>query len=122
VDYVGVSNLFTFLQTIPPYWKPMLAKMQDMVGDPVRDQQRLAATSPALHVDRIKTPLFIAQGAKDPRVNKDESDQVVKALKARGIEVAYMVKENEGHGFHNDENKFDFYAAMEQFFIKHLKP
>jgi dipeptidyl aminopeptidase/acylaminoacyl peptidase len=122
VDYVGVSNLFTFMNTIPPYWKPLLAKMHDMVGDPVRDKERLAATSPALHVDRIKTPLFIAQGAKDPRVNIDESDQVVKALKKRGVEVEYMVKDNEGHGFHNDENKFEFYAAMERFFTRHLKP
>lgn len=122
VDYVGVSNLFTFMQTIPPYWKPMLAKMQDMVGDPVRDKDRLAATSPALHADRIKTPLFVAQGAKDPRVNKDESDQMVKALKARGVNVEYMVKDNEGHGFHNDENKFEFYEAMEKFLLQHLKP
>ena len=122
VDYVGVSNLFTFMKSIPPYWKPMLDKMQDMVGDPVRDKDRLAATSPALHADRIKTPLFVAQGAKDPRVNKDESDQMVKALKARGVEVEYMVKDNEGHGFHNDENKFEFYAAMEKFFTEHLKP
>ena len=93
VDYVGVSNLFTFMKSIPPYWKPMLDKMQDMVGHPERDHDRLAATSPALHADKIKTPLFIAQGAKDPRVNKDESDQMVKALKARGIEVEYMVKD-----------------------------
>nr|WP_233234897.1 S9 family peptidase [Bordetella sp. LUAb4] len=122
VDYVGVSNLFTFMTTIPPYWKPLLAKMHDMVGDPEKDKERLAATSPALHVDRIKTPLFIAQGAKDPRVNKAESDQVVEALRKRGVEVEYMVKDNEGHGFHNDENKFEFYAAMEKFFNTHLKP
>ena len=122
VDYVGVSNLFTFMNTIPPYWKPMLAKMQDMVGDPERDRERLTATSPALHVDKIKTPLFIAQGARDPRVNKDESDQVVKALRERGVEVQYMVKDNEGHGFHNDENKFEFYTAMEAFMTEHLKP
>lgn len=122
VDYVGVSNLFTFMNTIPPYWKPLLAKMQDMVGDPERDRERLAATSPALHVDKIKTPLFIAQGARDPRVNKDESDQVVKALRERGVEVQYMVKDNEGHGFHNDENKFEFYTAMERFLTEHLKP
>ncbi len=122
VDYVGVSNLFTFMQTIPPYWKPLLEKMQDMVGDPERDKARLTATSPALHVDRIKTPLFIAQGAKDPRVNKAESDQVVEALRKRGVEVEYMVKDNEGHGFHNDENKFEFYAAMEKFLTEHLKP
>ncbi|SAI55197.1 peptidase [Bordetella ansorpii] len=122
VDYVGVSNLFTFMNTIPPYWKPLLDKMHDMVGDPERDRDRLTATSPALHVDRITTPLFIAQGAKDPRVNKAESDQVVEALRKRGVEVEYMVKENEGHGFHNDENKFEFYAAMEKFFTEHLKP
>ena len=117
-----MSNLFTFMKSIPPYWKPMLDKMQDMVGHPERDHDRLAATSPALHADKIKTPLFIAQGAKDPRVNKDESDQMVKALKARGIEVEYMVKDNEGHGFHNDENKFEFYEAMEKFLTEHLKP
>src|SRR5947209_10943125 len=81
VDYVGVSNLFTFLDTIPPYWKPMLDKMHAMVGDPAKDRDRLAATSPALHADRIRTPLFIAQGARDPRVTKAESDQVVEALR-----------------------------------------
>ncbi|KKO70446.1 peptidase [Kerstersia gyiorum] len=122
VDYVGVSNLFTFMETIPPYWKPMLEKMRDMVGDPVRDKERLAATSPALHADRIKTPLFVAQGARDPRVNKAESDQMVEALRQRGVDVEYMVKDNEGHGFHNDENKFEFYAAMEAFLKKYLKP
>lgn len=122
VDYVGVSNLFTFMNTIPPYWKPMLDKMHDMVGDPERDRERLAATSPALHADRIGVPLLVAQGAQDPRVNKAESDQMVEALRARGIEVEYLVKDNEGHGFHNDENKFEFYEAMERFFTQHLKP
>lgn len=122
VDYVGVSNLFTFMSTIPPYWKPMLDKMHDMVGDPERDRERLAATSPALHADRIGVPLLVAQGAQDPRVNKAESDQMVEALRARGIEVEYLVKDNEGHGFHNDENKFEFYEAMERFFTQHLKP
>ena len=122
VDYVGVSNLFTFLNTIPPYWKPMLEKMYDMVGHPERDKERLTATSPALHADKIKTPLFVAQGARDPRVNKAESDQMVEALKARGVDIEYMVRDNEGHGFHNDENKFAFYAAMERFLAQHLKP
>ena len=122
VDYVGVSNLFTFLNTIPPYWKPMLEKMQAMVGDPVKDKARLTATSPALNAERIKTPLFIAQGARDPRVNKAESDQVVEALKKRGVEVQYLVKDNEGHGFSNEENQLEFYTAMEVFFSRHLKP
>lgn len=122
VDYVGVSNLLTFMNTIPPYWKPMLTKMHSMVGHPEDDRERLIASSPALNADRIKTPLFIAQGAHDPRVNKDESDQMVAALKARGVEVEYMVKDNEGHGFHNDENKFEFYERMEAFLALHLKP
>jgi dipeptidyl aminopeptidase/acylaminoacyl peptidase len=121
VDYVGVSNLFTFMQTIPPYWKPYLAMMHEMVGDPETDKAMLTAFSPAFHVDRIKTPLFIAQGANDPRVNKDESDQVVAALKQRGVAVEYMVKDNEGHGFQNEENRLDFYAAMERFLALHLK-
>ena len=122
VDYVGVSNLFTFMKTIPPYWLPELQKMQAMLGDAEKDQERLAATSPALHTDRIRTPLFIAQGARDPRVNKAESDQVVEGLRTRGVEVQYMVKDDEGHGFRNEENQLEFYAAMEAFFASHLKP
>lgn len=120
VDYVGVSNLFTFMQTIPPYWKPMLEMMYEQVGDPEKDREQLAATSPALHADAIRVPLFIAQGANDPRVNKAESDQMIEALRARGIEVEYMVKDNEGHGFHNQENRFDFYRAMEAFLKRYL--
>lgn len=120
IDYVGVSNLFTFMQTIPPYWRPMLEMMHEQVGDPDKDKEQLAATSPALHADNICVPLFIAQGANDPRVNKAESDQMVEALRARGVEVEYMVKDNEGHGFHNQENRFDFYRAMERFLNEHL--
>jgi dipeptidyl aminopeptidase/acylaminoacyl peptidase len=121
VDYVGVSNLFTFMNTVPPYWKPLLDMMYEMVGDPVADSTLLAEASPVLHADQIKVPLFIAQGANDPRVNKAESDQMVEVLKARGIDVQYMVKDNEGHGFHNEENQFDFYRAMETFLKTHLK-
>jgi dipeptidyl aminopeptidase/acylaminoacyl peptidase len=122
VNYVGVSNLFTFMNTIPPYWKPLLPKLHDMVGHPERDKERLARTSPALNAEKIKTPLMVVQGARDPRVNKAESDQMVAALKARGVDVPYMVKDNEGHGFRNEENQYEFYGAMEQFLGKHLKP
>lgn len=121
VDYVGVANLFTFLNTIPPYWKPMLDMMYEMVGNPKADSTLLAEATPVFHVDKIKAPLFIAQGANDPRVNKAESDQMVEALKKRNIETEYMVKDNEGHGFHNEENRFDFYRAMEKFLDEHLK-
>ena len=120
VDYVGVSNLFTFMKTIPPYWRPMLEMMYEQVGHPEKDHDQLAATSPALHADRITAPLFVAQGANDPRVNKAESDQMVEALRSRGVEVEYMVKDDEGHGFHNEENRFDFYRAMERFLARHI--
>lgn len=115
IDYVGVSNLLTFMQTIPPYWRPLLEMMYEQVGDPEKDLNMLTAYSPALQAHLIKAPLFIAQGANDPRVNKAESDQMVEALRARGVEVEYMVKDDEGHGFHNQENRFDFYREMERF-------
>ena len=122
IDYVGVSNLFTFMNTIPPYWEPFKKMMYEMVGDPGNeaDSAMLRANSPVFHADKIKCPLFVAQGAKDPRVNKDESDQMVAALKKRGVEVEYLVKDNEGHGFHNEENRFEFYHAMETFLANHL--
>ncbi len=122
VDYVGVSNLFTFMNGIPEYWKPYLTMMYEMVGDPSNpeDSARMAATSPSLNADKITAPLFVAQGANDPRVVKSESDQMVEAMQARGVNVQYMVKDNEGHGFRNQENKYDFYNAMEQFLKEHI--
>ncbi len=120
IDYVGVSNMFTFMKTIPPYWEPLLDMMYEMVGDPEKDSAMLASVSPVQQAEAIVAPLFVAQGANDPRVNKDESDQMVAAMKARGIAVEYMVKDNEGHGFGNEENRFDFYRAMESFLGTHL--
>jgi dipeptidyl aminopeptidase/acylaminoacyl peptidase len=120
VDYVGISNLFTFIQTFPPYWEPMRRMVYEMVGDPEKDKELYEKVSPVFHADNIKVPVLVAQGANDPRVNKAESDQIVEALKKRGIEVVYMVKDNEGHGFQNEENRFDFYRAMEEFLGKHL--
>ena len=120
VDYVGPSNIFTLLASIPPYWEPMRQMLYEEVGDPEKDKELLKAVSPLFHADQIKAPLFIAQGLNDPRVKKAESDQIVNALKERGIDVPYMVKENEGHGFHNEENRFDFYGEMEKFLGQHL--
>jgi dipeptidyl aminopeptidase/acylaminoacyl peptidase len=108
------------MNTIPPYWKPYLAMMYEMVGSPDTDKELFHAASPVFHVDKIQAPLFVAQGAKDPRVNIEESNQIVEALKKRGIDVPYMVKENEGHGFRNEENRFEFYEAMEVFLAKYL--
>ena len=121
VDYVGVSNLFTFMKTIPPYWEPFRKMMYEMVGNPETDSALFVAASPVFHVDKIVAPLFVAQGKMDPRVNIAESDQMVEAMKKRGIDVEYLVKDNEGHGFRNQENRFDFYGSMEKFLAKHLK-
>lgn len=120
VDYVGVSNIFTFIESIPPYWKPYLEMMYEMVGHPVHDRELLHAVSPLFHVHNIKAPLLVAQGANDPRVKIQESDQIVQALRDRGIATPYIVKHDEGHGFHNEENRFEFYEAMESFLATHL--
>lgn len=120
VSYVGPSNLFTLLESIPPYWKPFIEMEYEMIGDPSADKELLREVSPVFHAENIRIPLFVAQGANDPRVNKAESDQIVEAVRKAGMEVVYMVKDNEGHGFHNEENRFDFYRTMEEFFRKHL--
>lgn len=121
VDYVGVSNMFTFMKSIPPYWEPLRQMFYEMVGDPEKDSLMLAEVSPVFMVSQIKCPLFVAQGANDPRVNINESNQIVDSLKRMGVTVEYMVKDNEGHGFYNQENQFDFYRAMEKFLDAHLK-
>ena len=120
VDYVGVSNIFTLLETLPPYWELGRQMMYEMIGNPDTEKELLEAASPLFHIDKIKAPLLVAQGANDPRVKQAESDQIVDALKAKGIDVPYILKEDEGHGFYNEENQFDFYQEMEKFLDKHL--
>ena len=123
IDYVGVSNLFTFMESIPPYWEPYRQMLYEMVGNPSdeADSIRMRATSPVFHVEKIETPLLIAQGARDPRVNQAESDQMVEALRNKKVNVEYILKENEGHGFRNEENRFEFYQKMDDFLSKHLQ-
>ncbi len=121
ISYVGVSNLFTWIEAIPPYWKPYLEMMYEMVGHPEKDKARFRETSPYFNADKIQAPLFVAQGANDPRVRKEESDQIVDALRKRGVDVEYLVKDDEGHGFQNEENRFEFYRAMESFLGNHME-
>ena len=122
IDYVGVSNLFTFMNTIPPYWEQFRQMLYEMVGNPddKEDNARMKATSPVYLIDKIKAPLLIAQGANDPRVAQAESDQMVDALRNNGVDVEYILKTDEGHGFRNEENRFEFYEAMESFLGKYL--
>jgi dipeptidyl aminopeptidase/acylaminoacyl peptidase len=120
VSYVGISNLFTLLDTLPPYWELQRRMMYEMIGDPETEEELLRAASPLFHADQIDDPLLVIQGANDPRVKKAESDQIVEALAARGIDVPYLVKDNEGHGFMNEENRFEAYRMIERFFADHL--
>ncbi len=123
VDYVGVSNLFTFFKSFPPYWKPFLGQVYEQWYDEnsAEDQEIMKKVSPALNVDKITKPLFVIQGANDPRVNINESDQMVKNLRERGFDVPYMVKYNEGHGFGHEDNRIELYKSMLGFFAKNLK-
>ena len=117
VDIVGPSNLITLLETIPPYWKPMIELFTMRVGDHRTEEGRtlLKAHSPLTYVDRIVRPLLIAQGANDPRVKQAESDQIVTAMQARGIPVAYALYPDEGHGFARPQNNLSFAALAEAF-------
>lgn len=123
IDYVGISNLANFMRTLPAFVRPNLTNnWYRYVGDPAVPEQEadMLARSPISRVDQIRTPLLVVQGANDVRVVQAESDNIVAALKARGVEVEYMVKEDEGHGFLNPENQIDLFLATERFLAQHL--
>ncbi|MFL9833144.1 S9 family peptidase [Chryseobacterium terrae] len=123
VDYVGVSNIFTFFDSFPEYWKPYKEMVKQIWYDLDNPQEAEIAkeVSPVFQIDKIKKPLFVVQGANDPRVNINESDQIVKALRSKGFEVPYMVKYDEGHGFGKEPNRIEFYKAMLGFFAENFK-
>jgi dipeptidyl aminopeptidase/acylaminoacyl peptidase len=120
VDIVGPSNLKTLLETIPPYWAPMIAQLYRRVGNPETDAEFLWSRSPLSRARDIRIPLLIAQGANDPRVKQAESEQIVAALTEAGIDHEYMLFADEGHGFAKPENRIKFYTAAERFLAKYL--
>jgi dipeptidyl aminopeptidase/acylaminoacyl peptidase len=120
VDIVGPSNLKTLIETIPPYWAPMISLFHQRVGDPATDADFLWSRSPLSRAAGIRTPLLIAQGANDPRVKQAESEQIVAALREAGIDHEYMLFPDEGHGFAKPSNRLRFYAAAERFLARHL--
>ncbi len=120
VDIVGPSNLKTLLETIPPYWAPMIAQLYKRVGNPETDADFLWSRSPLSRARDIRIPLLIAQGANDPRVKQAESEQIVAALKDAGIDYEYLLFPDEGHGFAKPENRLEFYAAAERFLARYL--
>jgi dipeptidyl aminopeptidase/acylaminoacyl peptidase len=120
VSVVGPSNLLTFINTIPPYWSSYRTMLHQRVGNPETEVSFLQSRSPLFHVERIRVPMLIAQGANDPRVKRAESEQIVAAMQAKGIDHEYMLFEDEGHGFAKPENRLRFYAVAERFLAKHL--
>lgn len=120
VDIVGPSNLITLIKTIPPYWSTFLATFHKRVGNPDTEEEFLKSRSPLFRVDQIKIPMLIAQGANDPRVKQAESEQIVEAMKSKGISYEYMLFPDEGHGFAKPENRLKFYAAAEKFLARYL--
>jgi len=122
VDIVGPSNIVTLLESIPPYWKPMLNIFTLRVGDISTEEGRafLKECSPLTYVDKISKPLLIGQGANDPRVKQAESDQIVSAMKEKNIPVTYVLYPDEGHGFRRPENNISFTAVLEAFLAKCL--
>jgi len=120
VDIVGPSNLKTLIETVPPYWAPVIAQFHNRVGDPATEADFLWSRSPLSRAADIRIPMLIAQGANDPRVKQAESEQIVAAMQAAGIEHEYMLFPDEGHGFAKPENRLRFYAAAERFLAKYL--
>ncbi|SHG43035.1 Dipeptidyl aminopeptidase/acylaminoacyl peptidase [Chryseobacterium oranimense] len=122
VDYVGVSNIFTFFDSFPEYWKPYKEMVKQIWYDLDNPEEAKIAkeVSPVFQIDKIKKPLFVVQGANDPRVNINESDQIVNAMRAKGFEVPYLVKYDEGHGFGKEPNRLELYKYMLGFFAENF--
>ncbi|HVU13392.1 MAG TPA: S9 family peptidase [Phototrophicaceae bacterium] len=117
VDLVGPSNLLTFVNSVPPHWRSM---MRNWVGDAEDDHDLLVERSPITYVDQIKAPMLVIQGAKDPRVNKAESDQMVERIRKNGGDVRYYVDENEGHGATRRENAIKWYRMVSEYLEEYL--
>lgn len=120
VDIVGPSNLATLIESIPPYWAPLVAQFHNRVGNPETEPEFMWSRSPLSRVGAITIPLLIAQGANDPRVKQAESEQIVAALTEKGIPHEYLLFPDEGHGFAKPENRLRFYEVAERFLADHL--
>lgn len=121
VDLFGVSNWLRTLESIPPYWESFRKALYEEIGDPATDGERLRATSPLFHADKIRKPLLVLQGANDPRVIKPESDEIVAAVKKNGVPVEYVVFADEGHGWTKKKNQIEGNRAVLEFLDKYLK-
>jgi len=116
----GLINFFTYIKDAPPYFKPMLQMTYEMVGNPETDAEQLRAISPVFHPDKIKVPVIIFQGAKDPRANISELNQFVIELRKRNVPVYYYLKDNERAFFRNEHNRMEMYSEIEKFLASNM--
>ncbi|MCK5086901.1 MAG: S9 family peptidase, partial [Melioribacteraceae bacterium] len=121
VDLFGISNWVRTLESIPPYWEAFREALYVEMGNPETDKDYLYAISPLFHYENINKPLMVLQGANDPRVIKEESDEIVEAVKKNNVPVEYIVFEDEGHGFRKKENRIKGYKAILDFLNQYLK-
>jgi dipeptidyl aminopeptidase/acylaminoacyl peptidase len=121
VDLYGVSNWLRTLQSIPAWWGPARDSIFKELGDPEKDADYLRRISPLFHADKIERPLIVLQGENDPRVLKKESDEIVEAVRKKGVPVEYIVFPNEGHGFIRKESQEKAYQSTLEFLDKYLK-
>ncbi len=122
VDIFGIANLLTFMAAIPPYWRPWFSVWKKRVGDPDTEAGRafLRERSPLTHIGRAARPILVVQGLEDVRVTRAESEQIVAALRERGVPVTYITFRDEGHGFDRPQNHLAFRAVTEAFLARHL--
>lgn len=118
--YVGITDLMNWISSIPSYWELERRIFHDAMGDPETEQEFIESCSPIRYADRYRAPLFVAHGANDPRISREGSDNFVNTLRERGLEVEYLLKEDEGHGFVKEENRFELYRRLEGFLARHV--
>ncbi|MDJ0836937.1 MAG: S9 family peptidase [Acidobacteriota bacterium] len=121
INIFGVTNWIRTLENIPPYWESFRQALYDELGDPKKDREMLYAISPVFHGDKITKPIMILQGANDPRVVKEESDDLVEAIRKNNGIVEYVVFEDEGHGFRKSKNRIEGFEKVLKFADKYLK-
>jgi dipeptidyl aminopeptidase/acylaminoacyl peptidase len=121
VDMYGVANWPRLLQNTPAWWEDLRRLLATEMGDVNKDADYLRSISPVLHAERIKKPLLVLQGANDPRVLQQESDDIVAKARANGVPVQYIVFPDEGHGFRKKANEITAYRAIKDFLDAHVR-
>jgi len=121
ISQSGITDITAFLETIPPTWTPFRKMLYEMIGDPILDSTMLKANSPYYNSEKITAPILIAHGANDSKIKLTQVDAFVKKLTDNEVEVKYIVKDDEGHGFKKEENRIEYYREVETFLAKHLK-